>query len=33
MKEANKEPRPLGAILEHVFNCGYVVLYIRKFSV
>jgi hypothetical protein len=33
MKAANKEPRPLGAILEHVFNASYVSLHIKSLSV
>jgi hypothetical protein len=33
MKAANKEPRPLGAILEHVFNASYVSLFIKSLSV
>lgn len=32
MDEANKEPKPLGAILEHVFNSGYVVVYVMRFQ-
>jgi hypothetical protein len=32
MSEANKEPLPLAAILEHVFNSAYVVVYINRFK-
>jgi len=33
MKEANKEPLPLAAILEHVFNSAYVIVHINRFKV
>jgi hypothetical protein len=33
MKAANREPRPMGAILEHVFNASYVCVFIKSLSV
>ena len=33
LEQANKEPRPLGSILEHVFGTNLVVAYIKSLKV